>query len=134
MCTCLLQPHAAALLRVSFIVLDLASNNSVRCFLPVFVVTGKREKCFARLYWHFTRPLLFAYRTHRQGSPTRSPPADTSFSSRRGRQLPQVPVRSGSIEQGIQKEIFVQTPGVDKTSPLATPFYEMTRFGSYSAF
>ncbi|XP_026641499.1 regulating synaptic membrane exocytosis protein 1 isoform X25 [Microtus ochrogaster] len=38
-------------------------------------------------------------RTHRQGSPTRSPPADASFSSRRGRQLPQVPVRSGSIEQ-----------------------------------
>ncbi|XP_036023356.1 regulating synaptic membrane exocytosis protein 1 isoform X34 [Onychomys torridus] len=38
-------------------------------------------------------------RTHRQGSPTQSPPADTSFSSRRGRQLPQVPVRSGSIEQ-----------------------------------
>ncbi|XP_026641482.1 regulating synaptic membrane exocytosis protein 1 isoform X5 [Microtus ochrogaster] len=42
-------------------------------------------------------PLLT--RTHRQGSPTRSPPADASFSSRRGRQLPQVPVRSGSIEQ-----------------------------------
>ncbi|XP_012577279.1 PREDICTED: regulating synaptic membrane exocytosis protein 1 isoform X8 [Condylura cristata] len=38
-------------------------------------------------------------RMHRQGSPTRSPPTDTSFSSRRGRQLPQVPVRSGSIEQ-----------------------------------
>ncbi|XP_062952306.1 regulating synaptic membrane exocytosis protein 1 isoform X5 [Cynocephalus volans] len=38
-------------------------------------------------------------RIHRQGSPTQSPPADTSFSSRRGRQLPQVPVRSGSIEQ-----------------------------------
>uniref|UniRef100_A0A8C9QDU1 Regulating synaptic membrane exocytosis 1 n=1 Tax=Spermophilus dauricus TaxID=99837 RepID=A0A8C9QDU1_SPEDA len=42
-------------------------------------------------------PLLT--RMHRQGSPTQSPPADTSFSSRRGRQLPQVPVRSGSIEQ-----------------------------------
>ncbi|XP_028010503.1 regulating synaptic membrane exocytosis protein 1 isoform X37 [Eptesicus fuscus] len=42
-------------------------------------------------------PLLT--RTHRQGSPAHSPPADTSFSSRRGRQLPQVPVRSGSIEQ-----------------------------------
>ncbi|XP_021099369.1 regulating synaptic membrane exocytosis protein 1 isoform X36 [Heterocephalus glaber] len=42
-------------------------------------------------------PLLT--RTHRQGSPTQSPPADTAFSSRRGRQLPQVPVRSGSIEQ-----------------------------------
>ncbi|XP_062952347.1 regulating synaptic membrane exocytosis protein 1 isoform X42 [Cynocephalus volans] len=40
-----------------------------------------------------------AERIHRQGSPTQSPPADTSFSSRRGRQLPQVPVRSGSIEQ-----------------------------------
>ncbi|XP_019507110.1 PREDICTED: regulating synaptic membrane exocytosis protein 1 isoform X19 [Hipposideros armiger] len=38
-------------------------------------------------------------RMHRQGSPTRSPPADAPFSSRRGRQLPQVPVRSGSIEQ-----------------------------------
>ncbi|XP_064343047.1 regulating synaptic membrane exocytosis protein 1 isoform X13 [Camelus dromedarius] len=42
-------------------------------------------------------PLLT--RMHRQGSPAQSPPADTAFSSRRGRQLPQVPVRSGSIEQ-----------------------------------
>ncbi|XP_035309073.1 regulating synaptic membrane exocytosis protein 1 isoform X41 [Cricetulus griseus] len=42
---------------------------------------------------------LHTTRTHRQGSPTQSPPTDTSFSSRRGRQLPQVPVRSGSIEQ-----------------------------------
>ncbi|KAM5256677.1 regulating synaptic membrane exocytosis protein 1 isoform 24-T24 [Ctenodactylus gundi] len=38
-------------------------------------------------------------RAHRQGSPTRSPPADAPFSGRRGRQLPQVPVRSSSIEQ-----------------------------------
>ncbi|XP_073192535.1 regulating synaptic membrane exocytosis protein 1 isoform X29 [Lepidochelys kempii] len=38
-------------------------------------------------------------RIHQQGSPTQSPPADTSFSSRRGRQLPQVPVRSSSVEQ-----------------------------------
>nr|XP_023416719.1 regulating synaptic membrane exocytosis protein 1 isoform X2 [Cavia porcellus] len=42
-------------------------------------------------------PLLT--RMHRQGSPAQSPPADALFSSRRGRQLPQVPVRSGSIEQ-----------------------------------
>ncbi|XP_062345800.1 regulating synaptic membrane exocytosis protein 1 isoform X36 [Cinclus cinclus] len=42
---------------------------------------------------------LHTIRTHQQGSPTQSPPADTSFSSRRGRQLPQVPIRSGSIEQ-----------------------------------
>ncbi|XP_070952968.1 regulating synaptic membrane exocytosis protein 1 isoform X8 [Macaca nemestrina] len=46
-------------------------------------------------------PLLT--RMHRQRSPTQSPPADTSFSSRRGRQLPQVPVRSGSIEQEQEK-------------------------------
>ncbi|KAM6081620.1 regulating synaptic membrane exocytosis protein 1 isoform 18-T18 [Chlamydotis macqueenii] len=38
-------------------------------------------------------------RIHQQGSPTQSSSADTSFGSRRGRQLPQVPVRSGSIEQ-----------------------------------
>ncbi|XP_038410413.1 regulating synaptic membrane exocytosis protein 1 isoform X27 [Canis lupus baileyi] len=40
-----------------------------------------------------------AERMHRQASPTHPPPSDTSFSSRRGRQLPQVPVRSSSIEQ-----------------------------------
>nr|XP_054413698.1 regulating synaptic membrane exocytosis protein 1 isoform X30 [Pongo abelii] len=44
-----------------------------------------------------------AERMHRQRSPTQSPPADTSFSSRRGRQLPQVPVRSSSIEQEQEK-------------------------------
>ncbi|XP_039424287.1 regulating synaptic membrane exocytosis protein 1 isoform X39 [Corvus cornix cornix] len=44
-------------------------------------------------------PAAETERTHQQGSPTQSPPADTSFSSRRGRQLPQVPVRSGSTEQ-----------------------------------
>uniref|UniRef100_A0A5F8H1G7 Regulating synaptic membrane exocytosis 1 n=1 Tax=Monodelphis domestica TaxID=13616 RepID=A0A5F8H1G7_MONDO len=42
-------------------------------------------------------PLLT--RIHQQGSPGQSPPADTAFSNRRGRQLPQVPIRSGSIEQ-----------------------------------
>ncbi|KAM6081614.1 regulating synaptic membrane exocytosis protein 1 isoform 12-T12 [Chlamydotis macqueenii] len=43
-------------------------------------------------------------RIHQQGSPTQSSSADTSFGSRRGRQLPQVPVRSGSIEQ--EQETF----------------------------
>ncbi|XP_030411579.1 regulating synaptic membrane exocytosis protein 1 isoform X17 [Gopherus evgoodei] len=42
-------------------------------------------------------PLLT--RIHQQGRPAQSPPADTSYSSRRGRQLPQVPVRSSSVEQ-----------------------------------
>nr|XP_020855849.1 regulating synaptic membrane exocytosis protein 1 isoform X32 [Phascolarctos cinereus] len=44
-----------------------------------------------------------AERMHQQGSPGQSPPADTAFSSRRGRQLPQVPIRSGSIEQEQDK-------------------------------
>ncbi|XP_022366155.1 regulating synaptic membrane exocytosis protein 1 isoform X2 [Enhydra lutris kenyoni] len=47
-------------------------------------------------------PLLT--RMHRQASPTHPPPADTPFSSRRGRQLPQVPVRSSSIEQEEQEK------------------------------
>ncbi|XP_074166629.1 regulating synaptic membrane exocytosis protein 1 isoform X27 [Sminthopsis crassicaudata] len=46
-------------------------------------------------------PLLT--RIHQQGSPGQSPPADTTFSNRRGRQLPQVPIRSGSIEQEQDK-------------------------------
>eukprot|EP00070_Physeter_catodon_P043598 XP_028350492.1 regulating synaptic membrane exocytosis protein 1 isoform X3 [Physeter catodon] len=44
-----------------------------------------------------------AERVHRQASPTQSPPADTAFGSPRGRQLPQVPVRSGSAEQEQEK-------------------------------
>ncbi|KAI5946158.1 Regulating synaptic membrane exocytosis protein 1 [Manis javanica] len=42
---------------------------------------------------------LHTARAPRQGSPGQSPPADSPFRSRRGRQLPQVPVRSGSVEQ-----------------------------------
>ncbi|XP_069868215.1 regulating synaptic membrane exocytosis protein 1 isoform X9 [Dipodomys merriami] len=42
-------------------------------------------------------PLLT--RMQRQGSSSQSPPTDSGLGSRRGRQLPQVPVRSGSIEQ-----------------------------------
>ncbi|XP_077163271.1 regulating synaptic membrane exocytosis protein 1 isoform X36 [Paroedura picta] len=42
-------------------------------------------------------PLLT--RMHQPGSPMQSSSADTPFSSRKGRQLPQVPVRSGSTEQ-----------------------------------
>ncbi|NXP90679.1 RIMS1 protein, partial [Passerina amoena] len=53
---------------------------------------------FVSLFICTPRGILISL-THQQGSPTQSPPADTSFSSRRGRQLPQVPVRSGSIEQ-----------------------------------
>ncbi|XP_064412590.1 regulating synaptic membrane exocytosis protein 1 isoform X6 [Latimeria chalumnae] len=38
-------------------------------------------------------------RTHQHGSPSQSPPMGTPISGRRGRQLPQVPVKSNSIEQ-----------------------------------
>ncbi|XP_062981059.1 regulating synaptic membrane exocytosis protein 1 isoform X23 [Elgaria multicarinata webbii] len=50
-------------------------------------------------------PLLT--RMHQPGSPMQPSPADTPFSSRRGRQLPQVPIRSGSIEQGFHY-VFLQ--------------------------
>nr|XP_017496817.1 regulating synaptic membrane exocytosis protein 1 isoform X11 [Manis javanica] len=46
---------------------------------------------------------LHTARAPRQGSPGQSPPADSPFRSRRGRQLPQVPVRSGSVEQEQEK-------------------------------
>ncbi|XP_069868224.1 regulating synaptic membrane exocytosis protein 1 isoform X17 [Dipodomys merriami] len=42
---------------------------------------------------------LHTTRMQRQGSSSQSPPTDSGLGSRRGRQLPQVPVRSGSIEQ-----------------------------------
>ncbi|XP_035309075.1 regulating synaptic membrane exocytosis protein 1 isoform X43 [Cricetulus griseus] len=44
-------------------------------------------------------------RTHRQGSPTQSPPTDTSFSSRRGRQLPQVPPKNELETNNGRKEL-----------------------------
>ncbi|CAD7678025.1 unnamed protein product [Nyctereutes procyonoides] len=58
-------------------------------------------------------PLLT--RMHRQASPTHPPPSDTSFSSRRGRQLPQVPVRSGSIEQESTKRILASLVVEERT-------------------
>ncbi|XP_066553376.1 regulating synaptic membrane exocytosis protein 1 isoform X2 [Amia ocellicauda] len=39
-------------------------------------------------------------RAHQHGSPSQSSPTGTPLSGRRGRQLPQVPVKSSSIEQG----------------------------------
>ncbi|XP_069462327.1 regulating synaptic membrane exocytosis protein 1 isoform X2 [Ambystoma mexicanum] len=42
-------------------------------------------------------------RTYQQGNSLQSPPGNSAFSNRRGRQLPQVPVRSNSIEQVIEE-------------------------------
>uniref|UniRef100_UPI00398F5717 regulating synaptic membrane exocytosis protein 1 isoform X24 n=1 Tax=Pristiophorus japonicus TaxID=55135 RepID=UPI00398F5717 len=41
-------------------------------------------------------------RVHQQGSPVQLSPTGTPLSGRRGRQLPQVPVKSCSVEQGSQ--------------------------------
>ncbi|MGH0121106.1 UNVERIFIED_CONTAM: hypothetical protein FKN15_071966 [Acipenser sinensis] len=40
-------------------------------------------------------------RAHQQGSLSQSPPMGTPSSGRRGRQLPQVPAKSSSVEQGL---------------------------------
>nr|XP_015218609.1 PREDICTED: regulating synaptic membrane exocytosis protein 1-like isoform X33 [Lepisosteus oculatus] len=43
-------------------------------------------------------------RAHQHGSLSQSPPSGTPLSGRRGRQLPQVPVKSSSIEQALAVE------------------------------
>ncbi|XP_069035868.1 regulating synaptic membrane exocytosis protein 1 isoform X31 [Lepisosteus oculatus] len=47
-------------------------------------------------------PLM--HRAHQHGSLSQSPPSGTPLSGRRGRQLPQVPVKSSSIEQALAVE------------------------------
>ncbi|XP_053457829.1 regulating synaptic membrane exocytosis protein 1 isoform X37 [Nycticebus coucang] len=70
-------------------------------------------------------PLLT--RMHRQESPTQSPPADTSFSSRRGRQLPQVPVRSSSVEQESGHKKLKSTIQRSTETGMAAEMRKMTR-------
>ncbi|XP_064412600.1 regulating synaptic membrane exocytosis protein 1 isoform X16 [Latimeria chalumnae] len=53
-------------------------------------------------------PLLT--RTHQHGSPSQSPPMGTPISGRRGRQLPQVPVKSNSIEQEAANKKLSKVP------------------------
>ncbi|XP_019352154.1 regulating synaptic membrane exocytosis protein 1 isoform X5 [Alligator mississippiensis] len=86
--------------------LDRARSASTNCLRPDTSLHSPERERQSRKVERFnsqkqTRKSSAAEteRTHQQGSPTQSPPADSSFSSRRGRQLPQVPVRSGSIEQ-----------------------------------
>ncbi|XP_064412603.1 regulating synaptic membrane exocytosis protein 2 isoform X19 [Latimeria chalumnae] len=49
-------------------------------------------------------------RTHQHGSPSQSPPMGTPISGRRGRQLPQVPVKSNSIEQEAANKKLSKVP------------------------
>ncbi|XP_039584987.1 regulating synaptic membrane exocytosis protein 1 isoform X11 [Passer montanus] len=86
--------------------LDRARSASTNCLRPdTSLHSPERERQSRKVERYSSQkqarkgPAAEAERAHQQGSPTQSPPADTSFSSRRGRQLPQVPVRSGSIEQ-----------------------------------
>ncbi|XP_071300933.1 regulating synaptic membrane exocytosis protein 1 isoform X6 [Agelaius tricolor] len=86
--------------------LDRARSASTNCLRPdTSLHSPERERQSRKVERYSSQkqarkgPAAETERAHQQGSPTQSPPADTSFSSRRGRQLPQVPVRSGSIEQ-----------------------------------
>ncbi|XP_054136408.1 regulating synaptic membrane exocytosis protein 1 isoform X15 [Melozone crissalis] len=86
--------------------LDRARSASTNCLRPdTSLHSPERERQSRKVERYSSQkqarkgPAAETERTHQQGSPTQSPPADASFSSRRGRQLPQVPVRSGSIEQ-----------------------------------
>ncbi|XP_062345790.1 regulating synaptic membrane exocytosis protein 1 isoform X27 [Cinclus cinclus] len=86
--------------------LDRARSASTNCLRPdTSLHSPERERQSRKVERYSSQkqtrkgPAAETERTHQQGSPTQSPPADTSFSSRRGRQLPQVPIRSGSIEQ-----------------------------------
>ncbi|XP_014804831.1 PREDICTED: regulating synaptic membrane exocytosis protein 1 isoform X10 [Calidris pugnax] len=86
--------------------LDRARSASTNCLRPdTSLHSPERERQSRKVERYSSQkqarkgPASDTERIHQQGSPTQSPPADTSFSSRRGRQLPQVPVRSGSIEQ-----------------------------------
>ncbi|XP_041266521.1 regulating synaptic membrane exocytosis protein 1 isoform X7 [Onychostruthus taczanowskii] len=86
--------------------LDRARSASTNCLRPdTSLHSPERERQSRKVERYSSQkqarkgPAAEAERTHQQGSPTQSLPADTSFSSRRGRQLPRVPVRSGSIEQ-----------------------------------
>ncbi|XP_059838301.1 regulating synaptic membrane exocytosis protein 1-like isoform X12 [Hypanus sabinus] len=53
---------------------------------------------------------------HQQGSPVQSSSAATPLSGRRGRQLPQVPIKSSSLEQGSR---IVE----ERTKPMKTKMY-----------
>ncbi|XP_066403518.1 regulating synaptic membrane exocytosis protein 1 isoform X9 [Molothrus aeneus] len=86
--------------------LDRARSASTNCLRPdTSLHSPERERQSRKVERYSSQkqarkgPAAETERAHQQGSPTQSPAADTSFSSRRGRQLPQVPVRSGSIEQ-----------------------------------
>ncbi|XP_074847156.1 regulating synaptic membrane exocytosis protein 1 isoform X37 [Carettochelys insculpta] len=86
--------------------LDRARSASTNCLRPdTSLHSPERERQSRKVEKYNSQkqtrkdPASETERIHQQGSPSQSPPADTSFSSRRGRQLPQVPVRSSSIEQ-----------------------------------
>uniref|UniRef100_A0A803W7V1 Regulating synaptic membrane exocytosis 1 n=1 Tax=Ficedula albicollis TaxID=59894 RepID=A0A803W7V1_FICAL len=115
--------------------LDRARSASTNCLRPdTSLHSPERERQSRKVERYSSQkqtrkgPAAEAERTHQQGSPTQSPPADTSFSSRRGRQLPQVPVRSGSIEQE-QENFKSPTKGQYKSILPVLLVMPLSRFG-----
>ncbi|KAM3851786.1 regulating synaptic membrane exocytosis protein 1 isoform 9-T9 [Vipera latastei] len=86
--------------------LDRARSASTNCLKPdTSLHSPERERWSPSLDRRPTSPRIHIQhaspeddRMRQPGSPMQSSPADMSF-SRKGRQLPQVPIRSGSIEQ-----------------------------------
>ncbi|MBN3304805.1 RIMS1 protein, partial [Amia calva] len=79
----------------------------------------------------FVFVVAIIHRAHQHGSPSQSSPTGTPLSGRRGRQLPQVPVKSSSIEQALavedrarQLQMKVQSY---KTSTMSSSSQELER-------
>uniref|UniRef100_A0A8D2LYZ1 Regulating synaptic membrane exocytosis 1 n=1 Tax=Varanus komodoensis TaxID=61221 RepID=A0A8D2LYZ1_VARKO len=86
--------------------LDRARSASTTCLRPDSSLHSPEQERHSRKVERYSTqkqtrkgPASETERMHQPGSPLQPSPADTPFSSRRGRQLPQVPIRSGSTEQ-----------------------------------
>ncbi|XP_060091700.1 regulating synaptic membrane exocytosis protein 1 isoform X8 [Heteronotia binoei] len=86
--------------------LDRARSASTNCLRPDTSLHSPEQERQSRKMERYSTPKQTrkgsaseTERMHQPGSTMQSSSADTPFSSRRGRQLPQVPVRSGSTEQ-----------------------------------
>uniref|UniRef100_A0ABM5GEC1 Regulating synaptic membrane exocytosis protein 1 isoform X31 n=1 Tax=Pogona vitticeps TaxID=103695 RepID=A0ABM5GEC1_9SAUR len=95
--------HTASELQPS---LDRARSASTNCLRPDTSLHSPEQERHSRKVERYSTQKQTrkgsaseTERIHPPGSPMQSSPADTPFGSRRGRQLPQVPIRSASIEQ-----------------------------------
>ncbi|XP_041107996.1 regulating synaptic membrane exocytosis protein 1-like isoform X9 [Polyodon spathula] len=93
--------------------LDRVRSASTNCLRPdTSFHSPERERCSHSLDRRRpTSPRIYIQhaspeddRAHQQGSLSQSPPTGAPSSGRRGRQLPQVPVKSSSVEQALAVE------------------------------